>query len=125
MKSKESLKSVLGKENAQTSEYFQKLDTIIGCNTKADGMFRDFVTSTCQLAWQMALQNPVMRLEICGIGEKPDEDRQNILPTKNENFNKMELLRVNYYHEPFLIHADRIHVKGRVVVHASKDNRIQ
>ena len=75
-----------------------------------------FAESVCRLAWQMALQQPAMRWDVSGIGEKPDEDRQDVIPSNNKKERKNKEKCVIHYLEPTLVHGDQILAKGRVVV---------
>ena len=75
-----------------------------------------FAESVCRLAWQMALQQPAMSWDVSGMGKKPDEDRQDVLPSKDMEERESDGNKVIHYLEPTLIHGDQILLKGRVVV---------
>ena len=73
----------------------------------------------------MAIQTPPMRWEISGIGEKPDEKHQSVLPMSRHNGKDMHIDRmiVTGYLEPTLIHGGKALVAGRVNVTMAQNTK--
>ena len=103
-------RSAEGKD-PENSPYFKKIATLLN---KKDKHLHSFGKSVCNIAWQMILQQPPMRWDIRGIGEKISESRQTILPYKDMDVNRTHRMLVIRYLEPTLIHGDTVLVKGRV-----------
>ena len=98
-------------KDSENKSHFKKLTVLL--NDK-DEKLHSFCKSVCSIAWQMTLQQPPMKWDVRGIGEKPKESHQTILPYKDMDFKRTNRMVVSRYLEPTLTHGDTVLVKGRV-----------
>ena len=77
----------------------------------------EFISDTCKLAWAMTIQQPPMTFETNGIECASNDNTQEVIPSRNIDFSRLDEMVVHYYLEPTLMQGDKPLTKGRVVLH--------